>query len=143
MKIINFIIFIADPGSRNGSSYFYRGSGIPDPLIFIDPVKIYIFIDPIRTGSSYFYRRSGIPDPDPLIFIADPGSRIRILLFLSRIWDPGSSYSILDLSRIRIQSLDLSFGRKVAVEYTPLFWIWLQTDRIKIMSSFFLLQNVC
>jgi hypothetical protein len=49
MKILHFIIFIADPGScrsmhaldplifiadpGSGSSYFYRGSGIPDPLI--------------------------------------------------------------------------------------------------------------
>jgi hypothetical protein len=63
MKIIIFLIFIADSGSRIGSSYFYRESGIPDPLIFI----------------------------------ADPGSQIRILLFLSWIRDPGSSYSIADL----------------------------------------------
>jgi hypothetical protein len=33
MKIIHFIIFVADPGSRIGSSYFYRGFGFPDPLI--------------------------------------------------------------------------------------------------------------
>jgi hypothetical protein len=94
MKIINFIIFIADPGSRIRSSYFYRGSGIPDPdpLIFIaDPgSRILLFLSRIRdprSGSSYFYRGSWIPDP-------------------------GSSYSIADLSRIwiriRIQSLLLT-----------------------------------
>jgi hypothetical protein len=92
MKILHFIIFIANPGSRIGSSYFYRGSGIPDL--------------------------------DPFIFIADPGSRIQILLFLSRIWDPGSSYFIADLSRIRIrfriQSLVKSL--KVNIRGVSLRW---------------------
>jgi hypothetical protein len=63
------------PGT--GSSYFYRGSRIKDPFIL-----------------------SWIPDPDPFIFIEDPGSRIRILLFYrgSRIPDPKP----LILSWIRI-----------------------------------------
>jgi len=65
--------------------YFYCRSWIPHwILLFLSRIR-----DP-GSGSSYFYRGSGIPDPDPLIFIADPGSRIRILLFLSRILDPGS-----------------------------------------------------
>jgi hypothetical protein len=56
MKILHFIIFIADPGSRIGSSYFYRGSGIPDP----DPFILSRILDP---RSSYFYRGSWITDP--------------------------------------------------------------------------------
>jgi hypothetical protein len=44
-------------------------------------VAVTIIVLDSGTGSSYFYRGSGIPHPDHLIFIADPGTRIRILLF--------------------------------------------------------------
>jgi hypothetical protein len=78
MKILHFIIFIAVHRSRIGSSYFYRGSGIPDPdpLIFItDPgSRILLFLPQIRDpGSSYFF--------------ADPGSRI-LLFYRGSIEDP-------------------------------------------------------
>jgi hypothetical protein len=57
MKILHFMIFIAGPGSRIGSSYFYRGSGIPDPdpLIFIADLGSRILL----------FNRGSIEDPDP------------------------------------------------------------------------------
>jgi hypothetical protein len=40
----------------------------------------------IRIPLILLYRISWIPDPDPFIFIADPRSRIRIILFYCRSW---------------------------------------------------------
>jgi hypothetical protein len=70
----------------------------------LDPL-IFIAVPGSRIRILLFYRGSWIPEPDSFIFIMDPGSRIRILLFLSRILDPrsGSFYFIADPgSRIRI-----------------------------------------
>jgi hypothetical protein len=76
MKILQFKIFIADPGFRIGSSYFYADPG-SRILLFLSRI-----LDP---GSSYFYRRSGIPDP----------------LILSRIYrESGSSPWKIDMIKI-------------------------------------------
>jgi hypothetical protein len=58
----------------------------------LDPL-IFIADPGSRIRILLFYRGSGIPDPDPFVFIADPGSRS--FYFIA---DPGSgsSYFIAD-----------------------------------------------
>jgi hypothetical protein len=87
-KGLSPLTFIADPGSH--ILLFYCVSRI---LFFIANPGYRIFL---------FFHGFGIPGPFYFSRIFDP-------LILSQIWDPGSSYFIADLSkirnRIRIQSL--------------------------------------